>query len=269
MTFFTSDIIANGIRLRYYRTSPDGDGKPPVVLCHGYSDNALCWTALARELAPDYDVIMADARCHGDSEAPASGNGPHAMAADLKAFIKVLDLDQPVCAGHSMGASQVFLAASKYPGLMRAAILEDPVWIDGVRPGPRPDRRAALAEQMAKSYEELLAENVALHPTWDQETLELFATAKRQLDDRVHDAPIVDDKGWREYLGAITCPVLVYTGDPTLGAIISDDVAQAALARCDHLTHEHISGVGHHIRYEGPELYTAAFKRYLAEIYGA
>ena len=59
-------MIANGIRLHYYRT---GDGtKPAVVLCHGFSDSGLCWTPVARQLEADYDVIMLDARGHGLSE---------------------------------------------------------------------------------------------------------------------------------------------------------------------------------------------------------
>ena len=58
-TWTEHDILTNGIRLHYYRTGGD---KSPLVLCHGFSDNGLCWTPLARELEADYDVIMVDAR---------------------------------------------------------------------------------------------------------------------------------------------------------------------------------------------------------------
>ena len=58
-----NDLLVNGIRQHYYRTG-NGD-KRPLVLVHGFSDNGLCWTSVARELEPDYDVIMPDMRAHG------------------------------------------------------------------------------------------------------------------------------------------------------------------------------------------------------------
>jgi pimeloyl-ACP methyl ester carboxylesterase len=42
--------------------------KRPLVLVHGFSDNALCWTPTARDLESEYDVIMPDMRAHGLSE---------------------------------------------------------------------------------------------------------------------------------------------------------------------------------------------------------
>ncbi|MFH1085385.1 MAG: alpha/beta hydrolase [Chloroflexota bacterium] len=266
-TWHESDLLANGIRLHYYRTTPDGAGMPPVVLCHGYSDNALCWTALARALTPAYDVIMADARCHGRSEAPVKGNGPAAMAADLKGLIEALGLTQPVAVGHSMGAMQVFLASSLYPDLLRAAILEDPVWRDAPPAAP-PRRQAERERQQRMTHDELLAENRAQHPTWDEETLQLFATAKRQLDGRVHTADIVTPRPWREVLAGVRCPTLVLTGDPAPGAIVTEAVAQAALALFAGLERVHIPGVGHHVRYEAPAPYTRAVQNYLARIHG-
>jgi pimeloyl-ACP methyl ester carboxylesterase len=262
-----SDIIANGIRLHYFRTTPDGGGKPPVVLCHGYSDNALCWTALARELEATYDVIMADARCHGRSEAPIKGNGPDAMAADLKAFIEVLGLDQPVAVGHSMGAMQVFLASSLYPALLRAAVLEDPVWFDGQRSAPPPNRQEELERRAAMSDEALLAENRAQHPGWEEETLRLWTNAKRQLDGRVHNAEIVTARPWREVLMGVRCPTLFITGDPSHGSIVNDEVAKAALMLNGNLERTHIPGVGHHVRFESPEIYTATVKGFTAKVY--
>ena len=55
-----NDLLVNGVRLHYYRTG-HGD-KPPLVLVHGFSDNGLCWTPVARDLEAEYDVIMPDMR---------------------------------------------------------------------------------------------------------------------------------------------------------------------------------------------------------------
>ena len=58
----SGSVDANGVTIHYTRT---GGGGPVVVLAHGVTDNGLCWSPLARELEPDYDLIMVDARGHG------------------------------------------------------------------------------------------------------------------------------------------------------------------------------------------------------------
>src|SRR5437899_2771334 len=52
--WFSGDVVANGVRIHYYRTAGD---KPPLVLSHGATDSGLCWTRVARALESDYDVI--------------------------------------------------------------------------------------------------------------------------------------------------------------------------------------------------------------------
>ena len=78
------DVLTNGIRMHYYRTGGD---KPALVLAHGFSDNGLCWTPVARVLQADYDVIMIDARGHGKSEAPDGDYDPITMATDLAEWL--------------------------------------------------------------------------------------------------------------------------------------------------------------------------------------
>ena len=53
----SGDVVVNGLRLHYTRTGGD---KPPFVLAHGFSDDGLCWTPVARQLEADYDVVMID-----------------------------------------------------------------------------------------------------------------------------------------------------------------------------------------------------------------
>ena len=100
----SGDVIANGIKIHYVRT---GGTKLPLVLAHGFSDNGLCWTRVAQVLEKDYDVIMADARGHGLSDAPESGYSAEDHAADLAGLIQALHLDKPALMGHSMGAATV------------------------------------------------------------------------------------------------------------------------------------------------------------------
>ena len=105
-SWYDGTIKANGIRQHYYRT---GDGsKPALVLCHGVTDNGLCWTPVARALENAFDVIMVDARGHGLSDAPEDGYTTEDRADDVAALIQALGLEKPIILGHSMGGSSVW-----------------------------------------------------------------------------------------------------------------------------------------------------------------
>ena len=117
-------VRANGIQIHYYRTGGD---RPPIVLNHGAMDDGLCWTRVAKELEPAYDVVMLDARGHGLSD---SGRGDYASetrSRDMAEAIAALGLEKPVVGGHSLGAEGSMHLAAEYPELARAIFLEDPV----------------------------------------------------------------------------------------------------------------------------------------------
>ena len=50
-----SFVVANGIRMHYWRT---GGEKPVLLMLHGSSDDGLCWTSLAKEVADEYDIVL-------------------------------------------------------------------------------------------------------------------------------------------------------------------------------------------------------------------
>ena len=114
---------ANGLRLHYTRTVGD---KPPIVLAHGVTDSGHCWAPVAKALAPDYDVIMVDARGHGRSEETNDGYDSASQAGDLAGLIAALDLRRPAVLGHSVGAATALALAGKFPDVPGAILLEDP-----------------------------------------------------------------------------------------------------------------------------------------------
>jgi len=133
-------VMANGIRIHYWRTGGD---KPVLVMAHGSSDDGLCWTNLAKELVADYDIILPDARGHGLSDPPKKSDTADAQAEDLAGLIRALKLDKPIMMGHSMGSSSVAWFAAMYPDIPGAVILEDPRLIRRrTREKARPDSGA-------------------------------------------------------------------------------------------------------------------------------
>jgi len=253
--------------MHYTRTGGD---KPQVVLCHGFSDSGECWTSLARALEDDYDVYMIDARCHGQSSAPESGNNADAMAADLAGFVEALGLDRPVVAGHSMGARYTQLFASKCPHLLRGLILEDPPWRPPAEEHARrslPGRREMFEAYRRQSLEEGIAACEVEHPNWEAGTCEWFFRAKQALSFNMLTGSAPETTSWKESLPDVQCPILMFTGDPALGAIVTDEIYSVATSLAPQVERVHIPGVGHHIRYAAPQPFTQAVKAFLHEVF--
>ncbi len=266
-------IHVNGISLHYYRTGGD---KPPIVLLHGFTDNALCWTRVARILEQEYDVITVDTRGHGLSEGPTTGFSTQLRADDTTAFIQALDLHQPFLLGHSMGAATAAVVAAQHPDLVRAILLEDPPWSDRIVPVPDKNAEIQLqepdahpwykwiADLKAQTSEERIEAARAANPNWPEEELGPWADAKEQLNLDVlrYNMPSIP---WRGIVPDITCPILLLTGDPEKGAIVTPQVAEEA----SHLWKDgqviHIAGVGHNIRREQFDQYEEAITTFLKE----
>ena len=94
-------VMSNGIRIHYWRTGA-GSNKAPLVMAHGSSDDALCWTNLATEFTDRYDIIMFDARGHGLSDPPTAADPADVQVEDLAGLIKALKLEKPVLMGLSL-----------------------------------------------------------------------------------------------------------------------------------------------------------------------
>jgi pimeloyl-ACP methyl ester carboxylesterase len=130
--WMTGVCETNGINIHYRRT---GRSKPPLVLLHGLAGSGACWIPLARALEGEYDVVMPDARGHGNSSTPLDGYRYEDYASDVVGLIQGLGLAAPVLLGHSMGGMTAALVASQLATAIRGVILADP---DVLRP-PNPE----------------------------------------------------------------------------------------------------------------------------------
>lgn len=231
MTHWASDdVMANGIRIHYHRT---GGELPPLVLAHGITDDGLCWTRLARELAGEYDVIMVDARGHGESEAPEDGYTWGTLAEDLAAFIRALGLRGVRLMGHSMGAQTAAAVAADRGDLVSRVVLEDPPWRDGVPTQRQVLDRAAeyrrgIEARRALSRDELISSCRTASPGWDLAEVLPWADAKLRVDPRVAGIVSSPIPPWRELARRIEAPCLLLTADCDLGAIVARETADEA-----------------------------------------
>jgi pimeloyl-ACP methyl ester carboxylesterase len=273
-TWQSGYVAANGIRIHYTRTGGD---KPPVVLVHGVTDDGLCWTPVAEGLAAAYDVIMADARGHGRSEAPETGYDPATQAADLAGLIAGLGLRKPAVLGHSMGAVTTLALAGSYPDVPRAVVLEDPP--ERLLVGQALEPAQAAEERLAgvrawftglkgKTREELIAQQRAATPHWSEAELGLWADSKMRLSPQVWNvfagAPgaAVD---WGQILQAIRCPALFITADVERGALLGQDGVAALQERLPQARVAHIAGAGHSVHRDQLDGFLAVVLEFLRE----
>lgn len=263
----TGDVVTNGIRTHYLRS---GGGKPPLVLLHGATDNGRCWTPVAEILAAEYDIVLPDARGHGQSDAPPSGYSSAERAADVAGLIQALGLDRVAVGGHSMGGQTAFRLAAEYPDLVNCAVLEDP----GFRASDTPDpRMAGIREQLREevalikrsSYDDAVAYGRRTHPKWSDAEWPAWIESKQQVSDTFLNALRGgDEPPWTSLMPRIECPVLLVTGDPELGAIISAEVAEQARLLNPNVKVVHLAGAGHNIRRERFDGFVDAVRTFLA-----
>jgi pimeloyl-ACP methyl ester carboxylesterase len=269
-----NDLQVNGTRIHYTRT---GRGEnPPLILVHGFSDNGLCWTPVARALEDEYDVIMPDMRGHGLS-ARVEPDEQVDMAADLAELIRALGLDRPIVGGHSMGAMVTYQIGVRFPELASALILEDPPWWleqpAPLTPGAQPAENPIVTWAKGlrnQTLEELLVAYRKDHPDWPEELLRPMCESKKQLDTTVVDTMSkrlhLDRMNWLATIGSIPHPMLVFTADPELGAIVTPQAAAKARELNPKVTLVHVPNVGHLIRFDNFPAFMNALRRFLKEV---
>jgi pimeloyl-ACP methyl ester carboxylesterase len=76
---------------------------PAVVLLHGIMLSSALWVHQLRDLADHHRVIAIDLRGHGQSLPGATGSGIQTLAADVRAVLDALAVEDAVLVGHSMG----------------------------------------------------------------------------------------------------------------------------------------------------------------------
>lgn len=107
-----------------------GHGKPPLLLCNGFGYNQRVWQPLAMALAHDYQVILFDHVGTGGSDLAAYDANKYAhlagYAQDMLDICRVLELEQAVLLGHSVGATMALLAASQAPAYFAKVVLLTP-----------------------------------------------------------------------------------------------------------------------------------------------
>ncbi|MNF59952.1 Tropinesterase [compost metagenome] len=113
--------LSNGIKMGYVEFgNPTGE---PIILIHGYTDNARAWSLVIPYLDQSKRIIAIDLRGHGITSAPECCYGFSDLAYDVKLFMDALQISKATVAGHSLGSIVTQSLAERYPERIKKAIL--------------------------------------------------------------------------------------------------------------------------------------------------
>ena len=140
----TFDALKRSVRL------PDGEtlayvpmGNPagaPVVLIHGYTDNARDWVPLIPYLAKDFRLIVVDLRGHGRSGKPDCCYTRLDFAYDVKLLLDALHIERAAIVGHSMGSIVAQTFAEFWPERTQRVVLISSTGGPRAGTAPRPPK---------------------------------------------------------------------------------------------------------------------------------
>jgi lipase len=182
MPYKTHDADVAGGALRVLSW---GAGPRHALAVHGLTGNAACWQAVARALPEEWTLYAVDLRGRGHSAALPGPYGFDKHVADLRDVVRVLGLDGPVLAGHSLGAYIALLAADSDPEIFGRLVLVDgglPLLVadlDQIRAGLGPSlARLTQTYKSAEAYVDLWRAHPALAHAW---TADIEHTVRYEL----------------------------------------------------------------------------------------
>jgi pimeloyl-ACP methyl ester carboxylesterase len=236
---------AHDLKLNLLEWSAEG---VPLLLLHGFGNEAHIWDDFAPGVAPYYRTLALDHRGHGDSDWDPERRYEHeAMVEDVESATSELGIERLVLIGHSLGGRIATLFAGRHPERLAGLVIVDV--------GPEVDARGKLRiQQDVESQQEPIFDSVTeyarvlslAYPAARPDTLQRMAIhgLRKRADERFElkmdpvlrgtfrsqETPEQQKAREREMelqlwdaLAKITCPTLVVRG--AASDILSPDVA--------------------------------------------
>ena len=114
---------SGGLDLNLLEWSEEG---VPLLLLHGFGNEAHIWDDFAPSVAPYYRTLALDHRGHGDSAWDPEGNYDYEkLTDDVEAVTAALGIDRFVLVGHSLGGRVSTFFAGRHPERLAGLVLID------------------------------------------------------------------------------------------------------------------------------------------------
>jgi N-formylmaleamate deformylase len=236
-----------------------------MLLSHGLTDNGLCWSRFAQALEADYDIVMLDARGHGESSRLAD-RAAYDPGRDIAEVIDKLGLKSPIVMGHSIGALATAAFAADYPHVAAKVILEDPPFLKAVDQSTGLKRQHQFRQQVAQfqtmSDDEITELGWQLSPDWHADEFPAWTLGKRQVDP---EAMPVQFPRWELSIEKVHAPTLLIYGEQARGGLVTPEVAAEVRRVNPWIRAVQIPSSGHNIRRENFSDFISAVREFLNE----
>lgn len=251
-----------------------GAGNPPMLFIHGGSAHAHWWDFIAPAFIDDFHVLALDQRGHGESQWPAEWQYSSLdYVSDLEQIIDNWGFGAPVLIGHSMGAHNVLVYASRNSAKLRAMIAIDtpPDYsknaVDFLRTyAEKPPRRFESLEQAIGSFKVLPRETLARREILDHIARHTY----RQLEDgswthKLDRRTLIREplQVW-DKLSDIQCPALI--AKVSKSPVLDLEAARRMVAMMPKGQLTEIGDSFHHAMLDNPVALTAALKEFTSQL---
>jgi non-heme chloroperoxidase len=239
----------------------------PVLLLHGFAGSHRSFEPVLQHLPESIHAFALTQRGHGEASKPTSGYRLHNLAADVAAFMDILELESAVVVGHSMGSAVVQRFAMDYPDKTLGLTL---VGTCVTKPGD-PDVQAfwdstvsKLADPIDPDFLRGFGNSLFAQPI-PQATFETLVEDVHQVPARVWQAlwqgRLTTDLS--SALDQINAPTLIVWGDQDSRCPRSDqDTLVEAIPDARLLVYR---GAGHGLHVEEPERFAADLAAFIDE----
>ncbi len=130
-------VSVNGVELEVFEAGR-GEGREPIVLCHGWPEHAFSWRhQIPALVAAGYHVMVPNQRGYGNSSRPfeVSDYDIAQLSGDLVALLDHYGYEDATFVGHDWGANVVWGLTLLHPGrVKRVVALSLPYQERGDRP---------------------------------------------------------------------------------------------------------------------------------------
>ena len=276
---------AFGLELHLLEWSQEG---VPLLLLHGFGNEAHIWDDFAPVVAPYYRTLALDHRGHGDSAwDPEHRYDLDAMVADVEAVTAGLGIERAVVIGHSLGGRIATLYAGRHPERMAGLVLVDigpeldPRGVTRIRvetasnAEPRFDTPEEYARALSLRYPAAKPPallRMARHETTRREdgrlalkqdpALRRFRREETPEQEAAREAAVIEAQ-W-DALRRVPCPTLVVRGaaSDVLGPDVADKMVDEVLAKGRLAV---VAQAGHSVMTDNPEGFQEAVAGFVLE----
>ncbi|MEN3323389.1 alpha/beta hydrolase [Mariniflexile soesokkakense] len=146
-----------GINVFY---TDQGEGNP-VVLLHGFLENATMWNAFIPELRKKNRVICIDLLGHGKTECLGYLHTMELMAETVEAVLNHLKINKPTLIGHSMGGYVALAFAEQNPNNLKGlCLMNSTAFPDTEEKKQNRDRAILAVKQNHKTFVRIAINNL-------------------------------------------------------------------------------------------------------------